>query len=165
MSIRVKEHNQLDFRRTQTAKALLNGTDLSNIPPNSCVDLLDKLTGITHDLYLGDYVCNISDTTYSPRFELKICQYPVNTTELENDNLVFISQDILGVFVDFKFDNFTKCSIDVINILGQNLISNKTIDVMTDRIYLDLPNEDKVVFIFVTSNTGIITKKLLQISK
>ena len=148
-----------------TGQYTINGTDLFNIPPNSCVDLLDKLTGITHDLYLGDYVCNISDTTYSPRFELKICQYPVNTTELENDNLVFISQDILGVFVDFKFDNFTKCSIDVINILGQNLISNKTIDVMTDRIYLDLPNEDKVVFIFVTSNTGIITKKLLQISK
>ena len=148
-----------------TGQYTINGTDLSNIPPNSCVDLLDKLTGITHDLYLGDYVCNISDTTYSPRFELKICQYPVNTTELKNDKLVFISQDISGVFVDFKFDNYTKCSIDVFNILGQNLISNKTINVVNDRVYLDLPNDDKVIFVFVTTSDGFISKKLLQIFK
>jgi len=148
-----------------TGQYTINGTDLSNIPPNSCVDLLDKLTGITHDLYLGDYVCTINDTTYSPRFELKICQYPVSVNQLKDDKLVFISQDKSGVFVDFKFDNYTKCSIDVVNILGQSLIPNKTIDVMDDRIYLDLPNDDKVIFIFVMSNTGILTKKLLQISK
>jgi hypothetical protein len=69
------------------------------------------------------------------------------------------------VFVDFKFDNYTKCSIDVFNILGQNLISNKTINVVNDRVYLDLPNDDKVKFVFVTTSDGFISKKLLQIFK
>jgi hypothetical protein len=36
---------------------------------------------------------------------------------------------------------------------------------MTDKIYLDLPNDDKVIFVFVTTSDGFISKKLLQISK
>ncbi|MCP2937161.1 hypothetical protein NK983_31170, partial [Salmonella enterica subsp. enterica serovar Typhimurium] len=67
------------------AKAMVTGSytlspiDIQNVPAGSCVILKDKLLGISHNLRNGAYVCTLSDTTQTPRFELTICRTALST--------------------------------------------------------------------------------------
>ncbi len=144
----------------------ISGTDLQNIPGNSCITLKDKLLNVNHDLRTSDYVCNIIDTTYAARFELIVCPNgiinSVNTVVSQSSNSIFINKDAQGIFVDFDFKNTTKANITVTNILGQKIMDTKKVKVTNDNVYLDLNVDDQLIFVTVETENEKVTKKFLN---
>jgi hypothetical protein len=149
-----------------TGQYTISGTDLQNLP-NSCVILKDKLTGTQHNLKNGPYICTISDTTSSPRFELRVCAditLNVDDTKggIATPSHIVINQDASGASVKFDFDQATKATISVTNILGQKIIENKSLTVSKDVISLNIPDKNQLVFVTVTTADNKVTKKIVR---
>ena len=142
----------------------ISATDLANLPINTCVTLKDKLLNIDHDLTTGPYICNISDSTSIPRFELTVCSSVAtgldNTSSNVNQHNTIISQDVNGAFVKTNFASSTKATISAYNVMGQKIMLDKEIE-GTDLItHLDLNIHNQVVIIRVTSAKENTTKKI-----
>lgn len=147
-----------------TGQYTITGSELQNFP-NSCVTLKDKLTNTTHDLKSGAYVCTISDTTTAPRFELRICAdaaMSINEAKNNASSFVTISNDANGVYVEFDYDNSVKSTISITNILGQKIVESKSVNLGRDKVYLDIPEKNQLVFVTVTSENGQVTKKIIR---
>lgn len=154
------------------AKAMVAGTytiapiDIQNVPAGACVMLKDKLLGVTHNLRTGAYVCTLSDTTQTPRFELTICRTNV-ATGIQNgvtaNDQIFINQDQAGAYVKTSFEGSTKATISAYNTMGQKLMADKEVDGKESTTYLDLGNvHSQVVIIKVTTATQSSVKKLFM---
>jgi len=152
------------------AKAMVAGTytiapiDIQNIPSGSCVILKDKLLGVSHNLRTGAYVCTLSDTTQTPRFELTVCRTNVATgiqnTASANDQ-IFINQDQAGAYVKTSFDGNAKATISAYNTMGQKLMEDKEVEGKETTTYLDLGNvHSQVVIIKVTTATQSSVRKI-----
>ncbi len=149
-----------------TGQYTISGTDIQNLPPNACVILKDKLLNTTQDLRLGDYICNIVDTTIASRFELTVCADVTadvkSQTATETVSSILINKDASGIFVDFDFKNTTKANITVTNILGQKIMDTKKVKVTNDNVYLDLSVNDQLIFVTVETENEKVTKKFLN---
>ncbi len=146
-----------------TGQHTITAFDMQNLP-NSCVILKDNLTNTTHDLKASPYVCNISTTETTPRFELKVCAditMSVDESKFTDQN-VLISQDANGVFVKLNYDKTIKSTISVTNILGQQVIDSKSVTVDKDVIYLNVPEKNQILFVTVTSDDNKVTKKIVR---
>ncbi|MGZ3863568.1 MAG: beta strand repeat-containing protein [Bacteroidia bacterium] len=81
-----------------------------------------------------------------------------------NDEVV-VGKDAAGSFVKFNYTSQTKVTINVYNALGQFILSNASLPVYNDKIYLNLDNaKDQTVFISINNldkNTQV-TKKLFN---
>ncbi|MBK7818759.1 MAG: hypothetical protein IPJ60_15335 [Sphingobacteriaceae bacterium] len=79
---------------------------------------------VTQDLKLGNYICNISDTTYASRFELTVCADITadvkSSPAVQAANSIAINKDSYGVFVDFDFKSTTNANIIVTNVRSKN---------------------------------------------
>jgi hypothetical protein len=142
----------------------ITGTDLQNLP-NSCTILKDKLLNVEHDLKSGPYVCTIADTTSAPRFELRVCAdaaMSVKETKNSASQFVNISNDANGVYVKFDYDKSVKSTITVTNILGQKIVDTKTVNLSKDKVYLNVPEQNQVIFVTVRSENGQVTKKMIR---
>ena len=141
----------------------ISATDFQGF--DMCLGLLDKLTNTYTDLRQGSYVCQISDTTSVPRFELFMCKdESLNTVGITKNELasnIFISQDNEGAFVKTNFEQKTKATISVYNIMGQQLIKDIQVDGLenTTRLNLDLHNQ--VVLVKVTTDKESSVKKMV----
>ncbi|MES2131158.1 MAG: hypothetical protein V4506_02345 [Bacteroidota bacterium] len=152
------------------AKAMVSGSytiapiDIQNIPAGSCVTLKDKLLGVDHNLRTGAYVCTLSDTAKTARFELTVCRTAVTTgfqNVSANSNLIFINQDQNGAYVKTSFEENTKATISAYNTMGQKLIADKEVEGKEGTTYLDLGNvHSQVVIIKVTTAKESSVKKL-----
>lgn len=152
------------------AKAMVAGTytiapmDIQNIPAGSCVTLKDKLLGVDHNLRTGAYVCTLSDTTKTARFELTVCRTSGPTgiqTISANNNQIFINQDQNGAYVKTSFEENTKATISAYNTMGQKLVADKEVEGKELTTYLDLGNvHSQVVIIKVTTAKESSVKKL-----
>lgn len=152
------------------AKAMMAGTytiapiDIQNVPAGSCVILKDKLLGLSHNLRTGAYVCTLSDTTQTPRFELTICRTS-QSTGIQNaaaaGDQIFINQDQAGAYVKTSFEGSTKATISAYNTMGQKLMADKEVEGKENTTYLDLGNvHSQVVIIKVTTATQSSVKKI-----
>ncbi len=152
------------------AKAMVAGTytiapiDIQNVPAGACVILKDKLLGVSHNLRTGAYVCTLSDTTQTPRFELTICRTNLSTG-IQNaaaaGEQIFINQDQAGAYVKTSFEGSTKATISAYNTMGQKLMADKEVEGKENTTYLDLGNvHSQVVIIKVTTATQSSVKKL-----
>lgn len=152
------------------AKAMTSGTytiapiGLQNIPSGSCVILKDKLLGINHNLRSGAYVCTLSDTTQTPRFELTVCRVN-NTTGIQDatagNEQIFINQDQAGAYVKTSFDTNTKATISAYNTMGQKLMDDKEVEGQQNTTYLNLGNvHSQIVIIKVTTANRSSVKKI-----
>jgi hypothetical protein len=142
----------------------ITATDLQNLP-NSCTILKDKLLNVEHDLKTGPYVCTIADTTSAPRFELRVCAdaaMSVKETKNSASQFVSISNDANGVYVKFDYDKSVKSTISVTNILGQKIVDTKTVNLSKEKVYLDVPEKNQVIFVTVRSESGQVTKKMIR---
>lgn len=132
---------------------------------NSCLLLYDKLNGTYHNLANGPYVCQISDTTSTPRFELSVCEYGNTTTNLTELNIsssdIFILQDNEGPVVKTRFSEATKARISVYNLLGQCLINDLEVYGTETSTRLNVGVRDQVIFVQVNTNAEKVTQKLL----
>jgi hypothetical protein len=140
----------------------ISANNLSDLPPGTCVVLKDKLLNVTQDLSLGNYVCNIMDTTTTARFELTVCgniALGVNNIQAAVSDNVLIKQDINGVYVDLNFDSKTTSYITATNVLGQQIMNPKQVECVSGKYYLDLNAKDQVVLVSVVANNKRTTKK------
>jgi hypothetical protein len=146
-----------------TGQHTISGTDLQNLP-NSCIILKDKLLNTSQDLKAGPYVCNISNTETSTRFELRVCADPAMAIDKKSfvDQSVFIGQDMNGVYVKFNFDKSTPTSISVTNILGQTVVENKNLTADKDVVYINVPEKQQLLFVTVSTETQKVTKKIVR---
>lgn len=133
----------------------------------TCVMLHDKLTNTTHDLLNGPYVCTISDTLSTPRFELLLCRdenlSTVGIEEVKAEPLVTIGQDKNSAFVAYKLDKNEKATISAYNIVGQKLMNDVEItgtgEATIERLNLNVHNQ--VVIIKVAGDKVLTTKKIV----
>ena len=152
------------------AKAMVAGTytiapiDIQNIPAGACVILKDKLLGVSHNLRTGAYVCTLSDTTQTPRFELTVCRTNVSTgiqNAASANDQIFINQDQAGAYVKTNFEGSTKATISAYNTMGQKLMPDKEVEGKENTTYLDLGNvHSQVVIIKVTTATQSSVRKI-----
>ncbi|MFO0356795.1 MAG: hypothetical protein ACK50A_07565 [Sphingobacteriaceae bacterium] len=170
--------NSLPYAQTQSAvipvivrvystgQYTISGSGLNNLPPNACVVLKDKLLNTTQDLRLGNYVCNINDTTYAARFELTICADVTADVKsldpVKAENAININKDAKGVFVNFDFEKATNANIIVTNVLGQKIMDTKKVKTSKDKIYLDLNTSEQLIFVTVETENEKVTKKFLN---
>lgn len=149
-----------------TGQYTISGTDIQNLPPNACVILKDKLLNVTQDLRLGNYICNIIDTTIASRFELTICADITadvkSNTAVQAASSIAINKDSQGIFVDFDFSKTTNANIIVTNVLGQIIMDTKKVKVTNDNVYLDLNVNDQLIFVTVETDNEKVTKKFLN---
>ncbi len=152
-------------KASSTGQYTISPIGIEQLPPNTCVSLKDKLLNITHDLKTGGYVCEINDTTSTPRFELTICGNQLVTGINKNtiqDDKVLIGQDgTNGVFVKTNSLKSTKYVVSAYNIMGQKIADDRDIIGTENLIYLDLKDlHHQVIIIKVTSEKETITKKV-----
>lgn len=132
----------------------------------TCVGLIDKTDNSYHDLRLSPYVFTISDTTSTPRFELVLCKdESLNTTGISNQSEVnsniVISQNQDGAYVKTVFDKNTKAVISAYNIVGQKLMDDISVYGTYTNTTLPLHLHNQVVIIKVSSEQGVVTKKIV----
>ena len=133
-----------------------------NLPSGTCVTLKDKLLNVTHNLAASPYVCILSDTATTARFELTVCAnitMGVNNMPIVAEN-VFIKQDRNGVYVDLNFESNTKAIITANNILGQQLMTPKNVECVSGKYYLDLNAKEQIIMVSVIANDKRTTKKI-----
>jgi len=151
-------------RPYQSGMYTISAEGLENVTSQNCLMLRDKVTNTIHDLRSGDYTFNISDTTISARFELTVCgtNYVANVTSVNAENVVTIGQDKNAAYVNLSFPNVSDATISVTNILGRKVISDVKVRTEKETVKLDLPINNEVLFITVTTNENRITKKLVR---
>lgn len=75
---------------------------------------------------------------------------------------IFVSKDENGVFVQLNFDQMTSADINVTNVLGQIIINKKQVTGDKTKLYLMIPENEKVLFVTVIANGQKVTKKLIN---
>ena len=132
---------------------------------SSCAVLRDKLTNSYTDLKLNSYVCNISDTANTPRFELIVCESGGGSTSIKDlyaSQNVSIGQDQSGPLVKTFFDKPTDAVISVYNMIGQKLVADIKVNGTETITRIDNLNiNNQVVIIKVTADNKSVTKKLI----
>lgn len=151
-------------RPYQSGVYTISAEGLENVTSQNCLMLRDKVTNTIHDLRSGDYTFNISDTTIAARFELTVCgtNYVANVASVNAENLVTIGQDKNAAYVNLSFPNVTDATISVTDILGRKVISDIKVRTDKETVKLDLPVNNEVLMITVTTNEDRITKKLVR---
>ncbi|WP_317898612.1 hypothetical protein [Aurantibacillus circumpalustris] len=141
----------------------INAFDFQNF--TSCLVLIDKLDNSYHDLGVSPYVFTISDTTSAPRFELVLCKdesyTPLGIKENLSSKSILISQDQQGAFVKTSFDENTKATISVYNIVGQKIMDDVLVEGKVTDTHLNLNTHNQVVLIRVITDKENTTKKIV----
>ncbi len=79
------------------------------------------------------------------------------------DNNIKVGKDANGAYVQFNFDKLTKGTVSVSNILGQVILSPKTVEGSVERFYIDLSSaKDQLLFITVDTDNKHLTLKLFN---
>ncbi len=136
--------------------------------PGLCFELVDLVNNNVKDLYTGAYTTTIGINDGSTaRFNLRVSDCgaasPVSVKEnLNSNSLIFINKDAAGIFVKLNFDQSTKATISITNILGQKIIEDKNVNTAKETIYLDLLEKNQLIFVTVTTENSKVTKKFVN---
>lgn len=127
---------------------------------NQDVFLLDKSTGIYHNLKTAPFNFNIPSGTYNDRFELRFANGTLGT-----DNPIALADDIRiiksGKHIEFATNNFTINKIQLFDLLGKTLYFEKDIN-SNEFKTSDFNFARQVIIVKVTMEDGnVITKKIL----
>ncbi|HVA99079.1 MAG TPA: T9SS type A sorting domain-containing protein, partial [Bacteroidia bacterium] len=141
----------------------ISSDNLTNIPASSCLVLEDLLKGTSTDLKsTNSYTFSISDTTKDPRFLLHICYdspTSVNAIAPQNNSVRLLTSNN-NYSLQFSFDKVSDVAINVINMLGQKIISDQHQKVQNNTIPLNFPSTAKgIYFVRVqTDNQSFVFK-------
>jgi len=128
---------------------------------NQDVYLLDKSTGLYHNLKSGGYNFNITSGTYDDRFELRF----TDGTSLGTANPVVTENNITIIRVakhlEISADNISIDKIQLFDLLGKNLYHVKDINA-TEFKTSDLNIATQIIIAKITLDNGqVISKKVL----
>ena len=116
----------------------------------------------TVTLYAINTVCN--DTNTSTQVVVVDAALGIKQGIAGSGN-IFISRDVTGNYLQFNYPAQTKVNITVYNVLGQTLLSNAGLNVVTDKIYLNLnDSKNQVLYVTITdlTNNQQTTKKFVN---
>lgn len=131
---------------------------------SSCTILKDNLTGTYHDLAQSPYVCTINDTTSAPRFELIMCAMssPVSVKELNaTASKISVYQDEISPLVTTHFEQSTKATISVFNVVGQQLVKDLQVEGTDTKTRLNIDSHNEVLLIRVKTDKETVTTKII----
>lgn len=138
----------------------INLENFDGLFQNQNVFLLDKSTGIYHNLKNGPFNFNVINGTYNDRFELRFTNGALgidNPVALENDVKIIKS----GKHIEISTNNFTIDNIQLFDLLGKALYFEKDINSNEFRTS-DLNIGRQVIIVKVTLDNGnVVTKKTL----
>ncbi|MDX2173720.1 MAG: PKD domain-containing protein [Bacteroidota bacterium] len=106
-------------------------------------------------------VCADSSIAHSQITALAGPAVGINKNTLASNN-AFVSKDDDGIFVQLNFDLFTKTEITVTNILGQVITSKKIVVADKTKYYLNVPENEKIIFVTVEANNQKQTTKIIN---
>ncbi|HKC67832.1 MAG TPA: PKD domain-containing protein, partial [Bacteroidia bacterium] len=70
------------------------------------------------------------------------------------DGDINLSRDASGNYIQFDYANQTKVNIAVYNVLGQVVLNNAGLNVVNDKIYINIPdNKNQVLYVSITDLT------------
>jgi PKD repeat protein len=119
----------------------------------------------------GTYTITLSAINASCNDTVKSKQVIVvnATTGIKQANVgsgdINLSKDATGNYIQFDYANQTKVNITVYNVLGQTLLNNAAINVVNDKIYLNIAdNKNQVLYVTITNltNNQQTTKKFVN---
>jgi len=151
----------------QTGNYTITPIELNNLPNGVCATIHDNLLNITHDLFSGPYICNINDTTSTPRFLVSVCPVgtitKINSIDKYKENHIFLNKDINGIYAEFALQQPANAKISVMNILGQKLMDDVKVLAHNQRVYLDINTNDNLIFVTAETETEKVTKKFVLV--
>ncbi len=150
-------------------------TGIEKVPADFCLLLRDKLTGTVTDFKLDTvYEFTMSDTTFYPRFFLHLLkndsvscsQHAAALTEINSppfpisENIVFtLKNKLLTVFPESP--NPKGSFLNIYNLLGEKIISEKRLTQNKSPLIIDLSNNpDGIYLLSVYVSNHIITRKI-----
>lgn len=150
-------------RVSTTGNYTISAQDFENWP--SCVVLRDKINGAMTDLTKNNYTFFISDTTAAPRFELIVCGSGAGAVDvnelLESNNNVLIQQTSNGTVVKTNFQQNTKATISVYNVIGQKIMQDVLVEGQETSTLLNIDSKEQIAIIKVSTDKEVFTKKVV----
>ena len=128
---------------------------------NQDVYLLDKSTGLSHNLKSGGYNFNIASGTNNDRFELRFTNgtLGVDHPVVEENNVGIIK---IGKHLEINASNNTIESVQVFDLLGKALYSAKDINSNEFKTAdFNIPTQILIVKVGL-DNGGMVTKKVIM---
>jgi PKD repeat protein len=114
-------------------------------------------------LYAINTACN--DTSVSTQVVEVSAAVTTGIKSIAGNDNIFLSRDVTGNYLQFNYTTQTKVNITVYNVLGQTLLNNAGLNVVNDKIYLNInDSKNQVLYVTVTdlnSNTQT-TKKFVN---
>lgn len=141
----------------------ISGTN--DIPSGYCILLQDKYNGNITDLKIDtSYGFLLADTTDFPRFELHLlkndslsCEEQISILSNENNPLISENNNIYYTLkngqlaIYFDFPEATNSSINIYNLLGQNIMPEKNCSVYKSSVTIDLSKNAQAVYLLSVS--------------
>ncbi|MDF2436997.1 MAG: hemagluttinin repeat-containing protein [Bacteroidota bacterium] len=148
----------------------IEAAGLENVSEYSCITLEDKVLNKTIDLTKGEaYSFELNTNEASDRFILHLtksgnCRAFVNSDmNSELNNQVSILPTVDGNTVTFDMEEATPATINVTNIMGQNIVETTTVLAENQTVNLNLPQDFSGMYIVkIESSKGLITKKYVR---
>lgn len=150
----------MGYSTTLTGDFSIRLENFDGLFANQDIYLLDKTTGIYHNLKAGDFTFTTTNGTFNDRFELRFttATLGVNTVDNNDSNIRIIAKD-QHLSVLSGMSNIS--SIEVYNLLGKLIYSKK--DIQTNEFHTDtIPATSQMLIVTVTlENQKNVTKKVL----
>ena len=118
----------------------------------------------TYTITLSAINANCNDTATFKQVIVVNATTGIKQANSGNGN-ISISNDATGTYIQFDYTNQTKVNITVCNVLGQTLLNNAGLNVVNDKIYLNVAdNKNQVLYVTITNlnNNQQTTKKFIN---
>lgn len=147
----------------------LKADEFSAVGEYDCILLEDISEGVTIDLKeLQDYGFEMKDVTKDREFRIHLISSNHEDCDVPNvpQEVVAVTNDFnieqLGnqVFVNFDLEEMTNASIAVYNLLGQQMTETVSIDALTQRYNVELPENSGTFMVVVKTDTNVLTRKV-----
>ena len=145
-----------------TGTYTISALDLLNFSETGCAILYDKQLNTLHDFRKGPYVCEIADTTSTPRFVLMMCKEAVTGVAAEENK---VSQQLVVYEYRPSTLRVVVAGSDAANTVSVYSISGQLIKHEVDiqnAGELDLSGyEGQVVLVKISNTRGVEVRKVL----
>lgn len=119
--------------------------------------LRDNQTGLDHNLKAGSYTFNSEAGSFNNRFSIVYESLLSTDTPIFDSNSIYVSKKDNVININAGAVNIS--SVDVFDLLGRQIYSNTKVNSSVTSIN-DLSVADQVVLVKITTDKGIVTKKV-----
>ncbi|MFI5142246.1 MAG: PKD domain-containing protein, partial [Bacteroidia bacterium] len=105
----------------------------------------------TYTITLQAINANCNDTVTSKQVIMVNATTSIKQANTGDGN-IYVSRDASGNYIQFDYTNQTKVSITAYNVLGQAVLNNAELNVVNDKIYINVAdNKNQVLYVTITN--------------